>query len=106
MLPPPLEGEPPHDKDVHPFHTHLKPYIENEIRRWQDDLREGKEAKSWRNQAILAGKARSEGKWDAYQQAKKEQDWGVPRSTVAADKKDDSSQSKDEVSPAKEGVAE
>lgn len=89
MLPAPLDGEPPHDKDVHPFNTHLRPYIENELRRWQDDLIDGKEAKSWRIQAMQAGRERAEGQWDSYQQAKREQDWGKAEEPVNFDHSDD-----------------
>lgn len=77
MLPPPREGEPQHDIDVNPMQTMYRPYIEAEVRRWQDDLREGKETKAWRYQAIEAGREREKGVWDEWKEAQRELDWGV-----------------------------
>lgn len=77
MLPPPQEGEPPHNIDVNPMRTMYRPYIEEELHRWQDDLREGKETKTWREQAIEAGRERESGVWDEWKEAQRELDWGV-----------------------------
>lgn len=52
QLPPANESESPRDPDVNPLLIErLKPYIEEELRRWQDDLREGRETKKWRAEA-------------------------------------------------------
>ena len=77
MLPQPQEGEPQHDIDVNPMQTMYRPYIEAELRRWQDDLTEGKETKAWREQAIEAGRQREKGVWNEWKEAQRELDWGV-----------------------------
>lgn len=35
------------------------------LRRWQDDLKDGRESKKWREEAIQAGRDRASGKFDA-----------------------------------------
>ncbi|KXT14419.1 hypothetical protein AC579_8358 [Pseudocercospora musae] len=76
MLPAPREGEPAHDIDVHPLKTRYKQYIEGELRRWQQDLIDGKESKKWREAAMRAGQERAEGKWDVWKEQQRENDWG------------------------------
>lgn len=76
MLPQPVEGEPPHDIDVHPLKTQYKPYIEEGIRTWQQDLLDGREVKSWRDEAMQAEQDRQEGKWDEFKTYQREADWG------------------------------
>ena len=76
LLPAPLEGEKPHDVDVHPLKTRYKSYIEEEVRRWQEDLKEGREAKTWRESAKQAGKDRLDGKWDDWKEQQREANWG------------------------------
>lgn len=67
LLPAPADGEPPHDPNVNPLETKLGKAIEDELRKWQDDLKEGKEGKKWREDAILAGRDRTSGKFDVEQ---------------------------------------
>lgn len=53
LLPAADESEPPRDPDVNPLHIQrLKKYIEEEARRWQEDLKEGREVKKWRTEAM------------------------------------------------------
>lgn len=53
LLPPAEESEPARDPDVNPLHIEgLKSYIEAELRRWQEDLTEGREVKKWRGEAM------------------------------------------------------
>jgi hypothetical protein len=77
MLPPPLAGEAAHDIDVHPLKTRYRPFIEEELRRWQDDVRDGKEGKKWREDAMKAGQDRAAGKWDEWKEQQKQLEWGV-----------------------------
>ena len=75
LFPTPVDGEGPHDVEIHPLKTRYKPYIEEELRRWQEDLRDGKEAKKWREAAMQAGKDRSDGKWDDWKERQREVNW-------------------------------
>ncbi|EME47183.1 hypothetical protein DOTSEDRAFT_124793 [Dothistroma septosporum NZE10] len=77
MLPKPQEGEAQHNLGANPMQTMYRPYIEAELRKWQDDLREGKETKAWREQAIEAGKEREKGVWDEWKEAQRQLDWGL-----------------------------
>ncbi|KAF2717958.1 hypothetical protein K431DRAFT_297352 [Polychaeton citri CBS 116435] len=72
LLPSPPPGEPPHDPDVNPLETHCRPYIEEELRRWQEDLAEGREAKKWRAEALEAGRARRNGEFEEFRLAERE----------------------------------
>lgn len=76
LLPAPRDGEPAHNIDAHPLKTRYKHYIEEELRRWQQDLNDGKECKKWREGAMKAGQERAEGKWDAWKQQQRENEWG------------------------------
>lgn len=76
LLPAPRAGEASHDVEVNPLRTAYRPYIEEELGRWQDDLRNGLEAKKWREEAILAGRDRMEGKYDGWKEAQREQFMG------------------------------
>ncbi|KAK1083533.1 hypothetical protein LTR33_003204 [Friedmanniomyces endolithicus] len=76
LLPAPRPGEPPHDPDVNPLKTPLRPYIEEELRIWQDDLKDGKETKKWREEAMLAGVERREGKYDEWKESERERNFG------------------------------
>lgn len=69
---------------MHPLSTHYKPYIEEEVRRWQDDLKDGKEAKLWREDAMQAGKDRVEGRFDEWKDMQREEYWGKPEETEHA----------------------
>jgi len=76
LLPQPSVDHPPHDADIHPLHTMYKPYIEEELRRFGEDLREGREQKKWRREAMQAGKDRIDGKFDEWKEQQKWEDWG------------------------------
>ena len=78
LLPAPRDGEAPHNPDVHPLKTRYKPYIEEELRRWQEDLRDGREAKKWREEAMQAGRDRVRGKFDEWKETHREEYWGAP----------------------------
>lgn len=53
LLPPANYSETPRDPDVNPLENErLRPYIEDELRRWQEDLQEGRETKKWREEAM------------------------------------------------------
>lgn len=83
LLPAPREGESPHDLDIHPLNTKYKPYIEEELRRWQADLKDGREGKKWREEAVQAGRDRKAGKFD-------EEYWGAPSGPVCRTSGEDS----------------
>lgn len=76
LLPAPQEGEPEHNPDVHPLKSHYKSHIEEELRRWQEDLKDGREGKKWREEAMQAGQDRIDGKFDEWKEMEKEQYWG------------------------------
>jgi hypothetical protein len=76
LLPPPQEGEPEHNPDVHPLKSMYKPYIEEELRRWQEDLKDEREGKKWREEAMQAGRDRVQGKFDEWKEAEREEYWG------------------------------
>ena len=63
---------------MHPLKTQYKTYIEEELRRWQEDLKNGREAKKWREEAMQAGKDRGEGKFDEWKEMQREEYWGPP----------------------------
>ena len=69
--------------------TMYGPYIEAEIRKWQEDLKEGKESKAWREQAIQAGRDKEKGDWDEWKEAQRELDWGVKEESSGEEEKDD-----------------
>lgn len=75
LLPPAPEGR-PHNFDVHPCKTLYKDNITKEIKAWQEDLKEGKETKKWREEALQAGHDRSQGLWDDWKEAHREETWG------------------------------
>lgn len=75
LLPAPKEGEAPHDIDVHPLKTSYKQHIEEELRRWQTDLKDGKEVKKWRQEAMEAGQERANGEWDELLKQVRDDEW-------------------------------
>ena len=77
MLPGPVDGESPHDPAVNPLRTDYHSHVEEALRKWQDDLRDGKEEKKWRQDAMKAGLDRKEGKFDEWRAAERERYWGV-----------------------------
>ena len=76
LLPAPLEGEAPRDLDVSPLDTDLKQYIEGAFRQYQDDLKEGRETRKWRSEALEAGEMRRKGEFDAVKEAEREKWFG------------------------------
>jgi hypothetical protein len=54
----------PHDLSVNPLQSRFGKAIENELRKWQDHLKEGRETKKWREEAMLAGRDRTSGNLD------------------------------------------
>jgi hypothetical protein len=57
----------PHDFNINPLQTQFGKGIENELRKWQDDLKDGRESKRWRDEAMQAGKDRANGAFDVAQ---------------------------------------
>lgn len=87
LLPSALEGR-PHNPDVHPLKSLYDQNILAEIRAWQTDLKDGKETKKWREEALQAGQDRSLGLWDDWKEAHREETWG-PRQDENEEMKDD-----------------
>ena len=77
MLPEPADNAGTHDPDVNPLVTEYRPHIEEALRKWQDDLKDGKEDKKWRREAMQASVDRKEGKFDEYKASERERYWGV-----------------------------
>lgn len=75
LLPKVPEGR-THNSDVHPLKSPYKRHIEREIKWWHDDLKDGKETKAWRDDAMKAGQNRSAGLWDDWKEAHREETWG------------------------------
>lgn len=75
LLPPAPEGR-PHNPDVHPLKSLYSKNITGEMRAWQEDLKDGKETKKWRDEALQAGQNRSLGLWDDWKEAHREEVWG------------------------------
>jgi hypothetical protein len=69
LLPASIAGEMPHDPSVNPLQSQFGKAIENELRKWQDDLKEGRETRKWREEAMLAGRDRTSGSLDVAEQA-------------------------------------
>jgi len=76
LLPKPLQGDEPHDAAVNPLKTRYRPHLEEALRRWQDDLKDGKETKKWRGEAMQAGSDRKEGKFNDWKDVQREEYWG------------------------------
>ncbi len=76
LLPEPQEGEPSHDPDIHPLNTVYKSEIEEEVRRFKEDLTEGREQKKWRDEAMQASKDRLDGNFDDWKEMQREEYWG------------------------------
>ena len=72
LLPLRTVDTPPWDPDVHPMHTEMRPYIEETIRQWKEDLKCGRETKKWRDSAIIAGMERVEGKFEEFRRAERD----------------------------------
>lgn len=77
LLPAPREGEPAHDVEVNPLKSAYRPFIEEGLRRWQADLKDGKETKKWRGEAVQAGRERAEGKFEEAKEGEREALWGM-----------------------------
>ena len=63
LLPPPA-NEVPHNLNVNPLQSQFGKGIEKELRKWQDDLKDGREVKKWREEAMQAGRDRASGVFD------------------------------------------
>ncbi|CZT18760.1 uncharacterized protein RCC_04604 [Ramularia collo-cygni] len=87
LLPEAPEGR-PHNPDVHPFKTMYLERIKTESENWHNDLKDGKETKKWRDEAMQAGRDRSLGLWDDWKEARREETWGV-RQDENVEKEDD-----------------
>lgn len=74
MLPPPREDEAPWNVDINPLNTRLGPYLEDEILIYQQDLKDGKETKKWRNDALQATQARRDEGWDEIRKKQRQAD--------------------------------
>lgn len=57
----------PHNLDVNPLQSQFGRGIENELRKWQGDLKDGRESKKWREEAMQAGRDRASGAFDVAQ---------------------------------------
>ncbi|KAK5155644.1 hypothetical protein LTS14_005905 [Recurvomyces mirabilis] len=77
MLPTPADGQTPHDPAMNPLRSEHHFYIEEALRKWQDDLKDGKEEKKWRQDAMKASVDRKEGKFNEWRAAERERHWGV-----------------------------
>lgn len=75
LLPEPRPDQPPHDVNVNPMHSWLRPHIDNALRNWQNDLKAGRETKKWREEAMRAGRDRLEGRFDEYHSASRAERW-------------------------------
>lgn len=64
LLPPPTNEDMPHNFNVNPLYSPFGKGIENELRKWQDDLKDGRESKKWRDEAMQAGRDRESGVFD------------------------------------------
>jgi hypothetical protein len=51
LLPPSTNEEFPHNFDVNPLQSQFGKGIEKELRKWQDDLKDGRDTKKWRDEA-------------------------------------------------------
>lgn len=76
QFPAPLAGAEPRDIDINPLHSMFRPYVEDAITAWQEDLREGRETKKWRQDATDIAKQRELGKFDEYRTTYREEWWG------------------------------
>ncbi|WPH03478.1 Hypothetical protein R9X50_00635800 [Acrodontium crateriforme] len=77
LLPEPRASEPDHNVDVNPLDTRYRPYIEEEARIFLLDLKDGKEGKKWRDNAIEAGAELRAGKFDEWAAMDKDEKWGA-----------------------------
>ena len=64
---PPSADEMPHNLNVNPLQSQCGKGIEKELRKWQDDLKDGREVKKWRDEAMQAGRDRASGVLDVAQ---------------------------------------
>lgn len=57
---------------MNPLESSLGREIEDELRKWQEDLKAGRESKKWRDEAMQAGRDRRSGKFDDVLRAARE----------------------------------
>ena len=109
LFPPPKEGQPPYNPDIHPLELpDFKATIEEELREWQEDLVDGRETQKWRDEAFQvcyvllrhinrrrvltmwqASQDHVDGKFDQYKLYKRDQYWGQPADEGADEGVDD-----------------
>ena len=83
LLPPPVNEDMPHNLNVNPLQSQFGKGIENELRKWQDDLKDGRESKKWRDEAMQAGRDRASGAFDVAQtEGRDERERGENGNTV------------------------
>lgn len=87
LLPKAPDGR-PHNPEVHPLKTLYANNIKGELHAWQEDLKDGKETKKWRDEALKAGQDRSLGLWDEWKETHREETWG-PRQDENEEVEDD-----------------
>lgn len=105
LLPPAVAGEPERDPDVNPLLiARLEPHIKEALLRFQNDLKEGRETRRWRVQAmqvclnilrlvveiayrhlLQAGQDHVDGKFDEWKMKMREEYWGKPSGEEAAE---------------------
>jgi hypothetical protein len=68
---------------VNPLKSPHEKYIKRAIKTWHEDLLDGREAKTWRESTMQAGKERDEGTWDEWREAERERYWGPREGTEA-----------------------
>jgi hypothetical protein len=59
LLPAPSGGEAPHDPTVNPMQTDHAEAIEFVLEKWQSNLKDGRETKKWRDEAVRTGRERA-----------------------------------------------
>ena len=83
LLPPPNNEDMPHNLNVNPLQSQFGKGIENELRKWQDDLKDGRESKKWRDEAMQAGRDRASGAFNVAQiEGRDERESGENGNTV------------------------
>lgn len=83
LLPPPINEDMPHNLNVNPLQSQFGKGIENELRKWQDDLKDGRESKKWRDEAMQAGRDRASGAFNVAQiEGRDERESGENGNTV------------------------
>lgn len=82
LLPPSTNEDTPHNLNVNPLQSRFGKGIEKELRKWQDDLKDGREVKKWRDEAMQAGRDRASGAFDVAQTEGDERESGANGNTM------------------------